>query len=260
MLVSVITPVGPKWNLQYLQEAAESLKSSGLPYEWILSADGTNVEELAETAMEISGIRDESSRNLIKVKVVGSEQNQGIAYARNIALQDVQGEWIYALDADDISLAGINKLYNVAHKEKTVWAAGLAYDVDSIGENILYTPKHSLAPFDKTIPVNGFIDIADETGVYPFLCSGATLLDTEEVKRFGGWDEALMNTSEDVSLLARISAAHVGAWTEQKVLAYRKHESSITYDSKPLRVELAAWNHVRANLGIKRAVKPLTFL
>lgn len=260
MLVSVITPVGPKWNSEYLKEAAESLKTSGLPYEWLVAADGANMEELAETVMEVSGIRDDSSKKLIKVKVVGSEHNQGIAYARNAALSEAQGDWVYAFDADDISLEGINKLYNATYREKTVWSAGLAYDVDATGKNIIYTPKPHFAPFTKTIPLNGFISTADDTGVYPFLCSGATFLNTEEVRRFGGWDEALMNVSEDVSLLARISATHVGAWTEQTVLAYRKHGDSITYDSKPLRIELAAWNHVRANLGIKRIIKPLTFM
>lgn len=235
-LVTVITPVGPSWNSDFLADARDSLKTNETPFQWILSLDGANPKEVRKV------VGDEAI-------VIGDEQNFGVAQARNKALKLVETEYVYAFDADDYSLQGIDKLLAVIPEHGDgVWAAGKAYDVDSDGKNIIYVPNSNLAPFSSIIPINGFVETADITGVYPFLCSGATLVSTKVVKQFGGWDEQLKDVSEDVMLFAKISATHVGAWQEDFVLAYRKHEASITAQPSDKTKQTFAHAKVRAEV------------
>lgn len=235
-LVTVITPVGPTWDESFLQAARVSLEKNKTPYEWILSLDGASFIDVAKAV---------NAKGNARIRIIGGTVNNGTAHARNFALAHAKGQWVYAMDADDMTIHGIDKLLTAAQEQKTVWAAGRAYDVDSTGKNIVYIPDNTLAPFDKRISKGDFIAQADKTGKYPFLCSGATLIKTDVVQNAGGWSEELRDVSEDVALLAKVSSKYDGAWEEDFVLAYRKHENSTTATSRSEVAEAAAWEHVR---------------
>ena len=237
--VTIITPVGPVWSVDFLRAVKKSLYANFTDFEWIISCDGASFYEVSKAV---------NAKHSALIRVIGGTVNHGIARARNAALELARGTWVYAMDADDINLMGIDRLLEAAIASGTVYAAGKAYDVDITGLNLIYDPSDDLAPFKDVIPLNGFLDQADKTGVYPFLCSGATLIRTDVVRRFGGWDEGLRDVSEDVALLAKVSAHYEGAWVGKPVLAYRKHASSITAGVRSEKDQKAAWDSIRANV------------
>lgn len=217
--VSVITPVGPAWSKDFLIDVKESLQLNTTDYEWILSCDGANFHDVARSV-----VAEHSS----STKVIGGTNRVGIARARNRALALARGEWVYPMDSDDICLQGIDKLLEAALNNQTVWAAGLAYDVDETGMNIIYEPDDNLAPFHDIIPLNGFLDQKNKTGQYPFLCAGATFIRADVVRKLSGWDEELRDAGEDITLMVKVSANYEGAWVNNPVMFYRKHLASIT--------------------------------
>jgi len=236
-LVSVITPVGPAWNRDFLSEARDSLLKTQASFEWILCCDRSDPGEVSAVV---------NPTRLPNITVIGGFQDHGIAKARNLALQQATGKWIYAFDSDDLTLGAIDSLLEAAKDEGTVWAAGTAQDVDEMNTQVIYIPDPSLAPFDKKIPGNGFIDSYDINGVYPFLCSGATLIQTNIVRECGGWNETLREVGEDVALLARVSRKYVGAWTgTEPILSYRKHPASITASGHDSELDQLAWQIAR---------------
>lgn len=233
--VSVITPVGPRWQPGFLTKAAEVLVRNSAVAEWIVVCDGSDPDHVRAVLGD-----DE------RVRVLGGTQNRGTPDARNIGLAASSTPWIYALDADDVPLdSGVDALLAAAVKRDTVWAAGLGYDVDAAGEQVVYVPSPELAPFTDTIPRGGFLDQFDVTGVYPVLCSGATLISTAVAREAGGWDETLRHGSEDVSLVAWVSERHEAAWCDDYVMAYRKHRDSRTANPRDAATLRASERRVR---------------
>jgi glycosyltransferase involved in cell wall biosynthesis len=241
-LVTVITPAGPRWNPDHLLAAGRSLLTSVVSLEWLVVCDGADPQDVERTVAAVG---------LPNFRVLGSTANRGTAAARNTALTVARGRWTYAFDADDLSLGAINRLLSAAIATNTLWAAGRAYDVDETGSNIIYIPDIALSPFTTTIPVNAFLTTADATGIYPFLCSGATIIDTALARALGGWNETLRDVSEDVALIAKLSATAAGGWVDDGfVLAYRKHGASTTAQVRDKSVQNSAWDIVRA--GVKQ--------
>lgn len=233
--VSVVTPVGPRWRPEFLARAAEVLRCNASVGEWLVVCDGSAPDEVRAAAGTDH-----------RVRVLGGPDNHGSAHARNLGLAAAGAEWVYALDADDVPLtSGVDALLGAAREQGAVWSAGLGYDVAADGETVLYRPPAELAPFTTVIPRGGFLAQADRTGVYPVLCSGATLLTTSVARAAGGWDEALRTVSEDVSLIAWVSERNEGAWCDQYVMAYRKHPASLTAGVRDEATERTAWQRVR---------------
>ncbi|MFJ8530184.1 glycosyltransferase family 2 protein [Bacillus sp. NPDC094106] len=93
MLISVITAV---YNDEdYLQECIDSiLNQTYKDFEYIIVNDGST----DSTSQILDTIADP------RVRVVHLEKNQGVSFARNVAIGLAKGDWIAIQDADDISL------------------------------------------------------------------------------------------------------------------------------------------------------------
>ena len=186
---------------------------------WILACDRSKTSEV------IAALHSHTDR---VDPIVVPSAGEGAAAARNTALGLTSTRWVYALDADDIPMPrGVDRLLRAAAGH--AWAAGFAVDYDRAGRTVTYVPPARLAPFGELVPVGGFRAVQEQTGVWPFLCSGATILSTDTARAVGGWDERL-RVSEDVSLIAAINATETGGWAGQDhpVLGYRKHPGSVT--------------------------------
>lgn len=232
--ITVITPVGPTWSPSFLQSLQESLFTQDVSFEWVVSCDGSDPQQVSDV------LRGDLHEN---IRIIGSNQNNGIAAARNRALREARGQWIYSIDADDLSLRGMVTLLQEAKGSGLSWSAGLAIDIDEKGTTIFVPPK-TFTPFTDTVPLDGFVQTANATGVYPFHCC-ATLVRTDLVRAAGGWDEELMNVSEDCALIAEVSRREVAAWSWGFVLAYRKHADSVTTRAWDTEREDYAWRKIR---------------
>lgn len=94
---SVLQSVYGKDNPFFLSQSLKSIADSTLqPVEIILVKDGNLSQEL-ETVISYW-------QSKLPLKVVGYEQNQGLAYALNYGLQYVETELVARMDSDDISL------------------------------------------------------------------------------------------------------------------------------------------------------------
>ena len=223
--VTVVTPVGGNVNLQWLAEGAESLRANRVSFEHIVVSDGPPLDVL--------------QRACPAATVLSNARSKGPAGARNTGLDVARGRWVYALDADDLVEPGaLDALVETGDQRDRVWACGKARDVDR-DNTVIYVPGELEAKGD--LPPGWFLSYYRANGIYPVLCCGGTLLRTDVARALGGWDESLGDRSEDVSLVAAVSASGTGGLAGGFLLRYRQHPDSITATpADPVRERAAA--------------------
>ncbi|WP_215904701.1 glycosyltransferase [Treponema sp. OMZ 838] len=96
MFLSVLMSVYYKEKTQYLDECMKSLSMQTRPAEEIVCVkDGSLTPELDAIL--------EKWKERLPLKIIGYEQNKGLAYALNFGLQHCAGELIARMDSDDIA-------------------------------------------------------------------------------------------------------------------------------------------------------------
>lgn len=96
-LISIIIPV---FNAEEtLLVCLQSLKSQSYPFLELLFVNDCSEDNSASLIVEFAK-KWQNDKN-IKVKVLHHKQNKGVAAARNTALDQATGEYIYYVDADD---------------------------------------------------------------------------------------------------------------------------------------------------------------
>ena len=108
--VSVIIPM---YNVEkYLYRSVRSLYSQDLKDIELIFVDDCSRDE---TLNVLSSLLQEYNREDITVRILCHETNQGVAVARNTALDNVVGEYVYYVDADDyIEPDTLSTLYHTA--------------------------------------------------------------------------------------------------------------------------------------------------
>ncbi|WP_429615420.1 glycosyltransferase [Treponema pedis] len=97
MTLSVLISVYYKEQPNYLDECFKSLYEQTYPANEIVCVkDGTLTSELDSVLLKWE--------KLLPLKIVGYEENKGLAHALNFGLSYCTGEWIARMDTDDISL------------------------------------------------------------------------------------------------------------------------------------------------------------
>lgn len=95
MTFTILQSVYKKDNPEYLSESLQSIaENTLLPSSIVLVKDGILTPELESVISEW--------QKKLPLKVVGYEQNQGLAYALNYGLQFVDTELVARMDSDDI--------------------------------------------------------------------------------------------------------------------------------------------------------------
>lgn len=112
--VSVIIPM---YNVEkYLYRSVRSLYSQDLKDIELIFVDDCSRDE---TLNVLSNLLQEYNREDITVRILCHETNQGVAVARNTAIEVVSGEYIYYVDADDyIEPDTLSTLYHTAEDNK----------------------------------------------------------------------------------------------------------------------------------------------
>lgn len=96
VLISVIMGIYNQHNKKELKEAVSSiLVQSFKEFEFIIYDDGS-CREVSNNIMELSQIDS-------RIKVIGKEENKGLAFSLNECICRAKGKYIARMDADDIS-------------------------------------------------------------------------------------------------------------------------------------------------------------
>ncbi len=94
--ISVIMGVYNQFNKKILKDAVDSILSQSFKdFEFIIYDDGSN-PEATEILKQVAG---EDSR----IKLIGHEENHGLAFSLNSCIREAKGKYIARMDADDIS-------------------------------------------------------------------------------------------------------------------------------------------------------------
>ena len=139
--ISVIIPV---YNCsQYLRDCLDSvLQQSFCDYELLIIDDGSEDDS--------GKICDEYAQTDSRIRVF-HQRNRGVSVARNVALDNVKGEWITFIDADDILLPeALRKLYETVSWNDT--------DIVLGGSNVYVNgkifPYHTYNSFSSTCVID----------------------------------------------------------------------------------------------------------
>ena len=181
-----ITVIIPVYNGEpFIREAIESaLCQTYQPLEVLLVDDGSTDRTL-EIADEYSAF----------VRVI-RQPNRGHASARNIALQQAQGDWIAMLDADDRwAINKLKKQIPYTADYDVIYTAALNFEDSHRVDNVTFQ--------SRPLPQG---DVFDQLLVDNFLTHSSLLLKKQAVLDVGGYDESLRTTC-DWDLWLRMSAA-----------------------------------------------------
>lgn len=211
-LVSVIMPV---YNAeQYLGEAVNSiLNQTHRNLELIAVDDGST----DRSTLILRTFAEQDAR----VRYIEGDHG-GACRARNIAIEAAKGEWIVAMDADDVSVPHrIETLLNaaVAQPEVVLWGSYLRR-VGPMGEVIgdLKLGPTSIEEFHKIDLNETVIPIFNPTAMYA----------TELVRQVGGYDERL-EAAQESELWDRLVDYGPAVTIPEALLLYRLHENTISF-------------------------------
>lgn len=214
-VVSVIMPV---FNTSdYLAQAIESVLSQTLAdFELVIVDDGSTDDSMAIAARYVRTDR--------RVRVIRNP-NKGLSRARNQGVEAARGDFMAALDSDDVALPdrlSLQVAFLVRHPECVV----LGGQVD------LVDPEGSpIAPMSVCLHHD---DIMTQLlqGRGSAIVQPSAMFRRSAVLAAGGYDERL-DTAEDLDLYLRLAERGVLANLPHTLLRMRRHPDSLTagYDT-----------------------------
>ena len=140
--ISVIMGVYNELNKDILMEAVNSiLHQTFEDFEFIIYDDGS-CPEAATLLREVAGLDE-------RIKLIGQDENHGLAFSLNACIDEAKGKYIARMDADDIS-----ELYRMEHPKKYLeendfdLIGGISQMIDEDG-NTIYSIKKVPTNFKK---------------------------------------------------------------------------------------------------------------
>lgn len=206
---SVIMPV---YNGEsYIKEAIESvLNQTVKDFEFIIINDGST----DKTLEIIKAYANKDSR----IRII-NQSHSGIVKALNKGLREARGEWIFRMDADDISLpCRFETQIKVTQREHNiVLAGGWCEMIDQKGNYIKtckYPTKHAV-----------LMEALEKNK--PFFPHPTAFFMRKVVLELGGYRERFRH-AEDIDLWLRIGEKGRLTCCEKVILKLRKHQTNVS--------------------------------
>jgi len=200
-----ISVVIPAYNASaWVAEAIESVLAQTVPPHEIIAVDDGSTDDT----------RDVLAKYGDRVKVV-TQQNQGVAAARNHAARVSSGDWIAYLDADDVWHPRKLELQAEAIRQRPdVGLLGTrAGDVHGVGTSVEREPR--LAPLEWT-----------ELAVKNHFTASSVMVRRELLELVGGFDTEL-HGPEDYDLWLRVTEMTRSALLDTELVGYREVPGSL---------------------------------
>lgn len=232
--VSVVMPV---YNCaRYLREAIESILNQTFEnFEFIIVNDGST----DETPEILNTYANKDSR----IKII-NQPNSGLVIALNRGIRETEGEWVFRMDGDDISLSHrfAVQIEAIQKNPSLVLLGGWCRQINEEGVPLKinrYPSSHdSLVHCLETIR--------------PFFPHPTACFRKDIVIRIGGYRERFP-PAEDVDLWLRLIVEGEIACIENVILQLRKHKDNISIRAdrlQQLRSVAARICHFRRKAGL----------
>lgn len=199
-------------NARFLPACLDSLLSQTFPDFEVLVIDDRSTDNSLEICQQYSK-RDP------RIRVITTEKNQGVTFAKHLGLKKAHGNYVAVLDSDDVALPQrLEK--QVAWLDShidTVLVAGY-YGVIDANDKII---KHK-----KKVPV-------DDTSIRWWLTFGNCLIHSTVMYRrapalvCGGYDVAFVH-GEDIDLMSKLLTLGKFEAIPEVMSFWRSHRSSVT--------------------------------
>ncbi|MDR0829446.1 MAG: glycosyltransferase [Prevotellaceae bacterium] len=205
-LVSVNMPV--KNGVKYIKEAIQSvLNQTFNDFELIIVNDGST-DESAEIVRSFSDSR---------IKILENQTSKGIAFSRNLAIENSLGKYIAIFDCDDIMLPE-NLQKKVVFLEQNSDFAMVGSSIEKIDKNGDFIGKHIYKLPPNLLKTQLFFD--------NYFAQSAMLIRKDVLTKF--YYDKNFSQAEDYLLWSKISENHKVANLKELLIKYRIHNQSIS--------------------------------
>lgn len=213
---------------RFLEEAIESIRSQTYPHWKLVLVDDGSTDGSSAIAKEYAA----RCPDRIQYRTHPDHENRGMSASRNLGIRATDGPLLAFLDADDVWLprrleAHVNLLtsmppVDMVYGPTKFWYSWTGREADRDRD---YSPPLGLPvrePIDPPTILRRFL----ETGghILPGTCS--LLVRRSTVEAVGGFEEEFRGSYEDQVFLAKITAHHRVAVTDECLDLYRQHPDS----------------------------------
>lgn len=220
--MSLVSVIIPAYNGEaYLKQAITSVFEQTYPdYELIIINDGSSDRTLEVIAECESLLEQQQYQHKPLEYICFSQENQGVAIARNKGLEMAKGEYIAFLDQDDFWLPHkLSDQVAIFEQDQSLGLVNSGWNIIDAEGEILSTVQpwqnsDTLTPQDLIIWKPIFL--------------GAMLFRRSWLEKTTGFNPLLAQTS-DVELGISLGAiACPGAWLKQSTVGYRQHAENVS--------------------------------
>lgn len=239
-VLTVLTAAIVEWA-EFVAEAGESVGAQEVPdgweVEWVVQEDGRE-PRLAEIVERLPFARYEANG-----------QRLGIATTRNVGLTRVRGDFVYALDCDDVILpGGLGVVVEAIEKFPGIhWIATQADNLLPDGTRVSFEPISSTGYIEAG--ASGDFIVANDRA--PFLLTGIAFR-TSTLRALGGW--VATPNGEDFALVGAITELTPGYHTQETVWLYRQHDRQTSRQPTFTALESLSVSLVQQRIDALRAV------
>lgn len=209
-IISVVVPIFNHYN--YLLECLESVTQQGdIAIELICIDDNSSDRRVVTLLRKLEGINP-------NIKIILQDENRGISYSQNRAVELAKGEYIALLDCDDYLKDGaLLEVFGYIKKHPDVdYFFTDRTNIDSQGK-ILYDALYSSVRRSSIK-----YDLLDR-----MVASHLKVIKKSTYNSLGGCDE-LMSGIQDWELALKIAQNGTLHYIPQKLYFHRLHENSVT--------------------------------
>lgn len=218
-MISVVIPLYNKE--QYIGRTINAVLSQSFQdFEIVVVNDGS-------TDRSVQRVKDIDDK---RIRII-SQENAGVAAARNTGIKEAKGEYIAFLDADDewkTDYLSIQMQLAETHPQCDVFATNYIFCDD---KNKLTNTIIRNLPFEEEGELTNYFQVASCSN--PPICSISVMVRTRAIQEIGGFPLGI-RSGEDLLTWARLAVRHKIAYSKKVCAIY--NVPSISPHSRPTRV------------------------
>lgn len=211
---------------KFIQEAIDGALAQTYDNLEIIFSDDASPDKTFEIIEE--NVKNYTGKHKDKISIYGNEKNLGIgAHLNKLWWEIAKGDWIVVSAGDDVSLPNrVEKLMEYASEDVSL-IHHYSYLIDEKSNVIPHIDSYQ--PNQKILE-NGSIEDIINKGIC--VRGGTMCLNKKMLNLFGPFNKDIIN--EDIILAYRARFYGKIIHLDEKLMSYREHDNSISYNHKKL--------------------------